>query len=104
MGKIVVYTSMSYAVDTADQGAAAQSERVRAYCARLGAAMSFALPEMIAAGFPKLREWVSSSPRLAHLGHYFDRLEKMRRHVRSPEGEEMLTQGSEAPATELSVP
>jgi oligoendopeptidase F len=103
MGKVVVYAAMSYAVDTADQAAAAQSDRVRTAAARLGAAMSFAVPEMIAAGFPKLREWVSSSPRLAHLGHYFDRLEKMQSHVRSPEVEEVLTQVSDPLATALSV-
>jgi oligoendopeptidase F len=103
MGKVVVYTSMSYAVDTADQWAAARSDRVRTVAARLGAAMSFALPEMIAAGFPKLREWVSTSPRLAHLGHYFDRLEKMQSHVRSSEVEELLTQVSDPLNTALSV-
>jgi oligoendopeptidase F len=103
MGKVVVYASMSYAVDTADQTAAARSDRVRTAGARLGAAMSFAVPEMIATGFPKLREWVSTSPRLAHLGHYFDRLEKKQSHVRSPEVEEVLTQVSDPLATALSV-
>jgi oligoendopeptidase F len=103
MGKVFVYTSMSYAVDTGDQVAAARSDRVRTAAARLGAAMSFAIPEMIATGFPKLREWVSSSPRLAHLGHHFDRLEKMQDHVRSPEVEEVLTQVSDPLATALSV-
>ncbi len=103
MGKVVVYTTMSYAVDTGDQAAGARSDRVRTAAARLGAAMSFAVPEMIATGFPKLREWVSSSPRLAHLGHYVDRVEKMQRHVRSPEVEEILTQASDPLATALSV-
>jgi oligoendopeptidase F len=103
MGKVFVYTSMSYAVDTGDQAAGARSDRARTAAARLGAAMSFAVPEMIAAGFPKLREWVSTSPRLAHLGHYIDRLEKMQSHVRSPEVEEVLTQVSDPLATALSV-
>ena len=103
MGKVFVYTTMSYAVDTGDQAAGARADRARTAAARLGAAMSFAVPEMIAVGFPKLREWVSSSPRLAHLGHHFDRLEKMQSHVRSPEVEEVLTQVSDPLATALSV-
>ncbi|HEV2036068.1 MAG TPA: oligoendopeptidase F [Candidatus Dormibacteraeota bacterium] len=103
MGKVFVYTSMSYAVDTGDQAAGARSDRARTVAARLGATMSFAVPEMIATGFPKLREWVSTSPRLAHLGHYVDRLEKMQSHVRSPEVEEVLTQVSDPLATALSV-
>ena len=103
MGKVVVYASMAYAVDTSDQAAAARSDRVRTTAARLGTAMSFAVPEMIATGFPKLRGWVSASPRLAHLGHYVDRLERMQNHVRSSEVEEVLTQVSDPLATALSV-
>jgi oligoendopeptidase F len=103
MGKVFVYTTMSYAVDTGDQAAGARADRARTAAARLGAAMSFAAPEMIAVGFPKLREWVSTTPRLAHLGHHFDRLEKMQSHVRSPEVEEVLTQVSDPLSTALSV-
>jgi oligoendopeptidase F len=103
MGKVTVYATMSYSVDASDQAAAARADRARTTYAQLGAAMSFAIPEMISIGFPKLREWVSSSPRLAHLGHFVDRLEKVQRHVRSPEVEELLTQASDPLATALSV-
>src|SRR5260370_26701785 len=65
--------------------------------------MSFARPEMIAIGFRKLREWVAKSPRLAHLRHYFDRLEKLRGHVRSAEVEEILTQVSDPLASAVSA-
>jgi len=103
MGKVTVYASMSYAVDSADQQAAARSDRARTTYTQLGAAMSFAIPEMISIGFPKLREWVASSARLEHLGHHFDRLEKMQAHVRSPEVEEVLTQASDPLTTAISV-
>ncbi len=103
MGKVTVYTTMSYSVDSADQAAAARADRARTTNAQLGAAMSFAIPEMISIGFPKLREWVGTSPRLAHLGHFVDRLEKMQSHVRSPEVEEVLTQASDPLASALSV-
>lgn len=103
MGKVIVYATMSYSVDATDQSAAARADRARSTYARLGAAMSFAVPEMIAIGFPKLREWVATSPRLKHLGHFLDRLEKLRSHVRSPEVEQLLSQASDPLATALSV-
>jgi oligoendopeptidase F len=103
MGKVTVYATMSYSVNASDQAAGARSDRARTTNAQLGAAMSFAIPEMISMGFPKLREWVSSSPRLAHLGHFVDRLEKLHSHVRSPEVEQLLSQVSDPLATALSV-
>ena len=103
MGKVIVYSTMSYSVDATDQVAAARADRARTTYAQLGAAMAFAVPEMIAVGFPKLREWVASSPRLKHLGHFVDRLEKLQSHVRSPEVEELLSQASDPLATALSV-
>jgi len=103
MGKVIVYTTMSYSVDATDQAAAGRADRARTTYAQLGAAMAFAVPEMISIGFPKLRKWVASSPRVAHLGHYVDRLEKLQSHVRSPEVEELLSQASDPLATALSV-
>ena len=92
MAKVVVYTSMSYSVDVGDQEAAARSDRARSVAAQLGAAAAFAVPEMLDIGLPKLRQWVAKSPRLSHLGHYFDRLDKLQKRIRSAEVEELLTQ------------
>jgi oligoendopeptidase F len=103
MGKVMVYSTMSYSVDTGDQAGLARTDRARSIAARLGAATSFALPEMISIGIPKLRGWVGTSPRLAHLGHYFDRIEKLQKHIRSAEVEEILNQVSDPLATALSV-
>jgi oligoendopeptidase F len=103
MAKLQVYTSMEYSCDVGDQGAASRADRVRSTSAQLSAAMSFSLPEMIAIGFPKLREWVDTSPRLSHLGHYFDRIEKLREHIRPPEVEELLSQVTDSLATALSA-
>src|SRR5260221_610177 len=69
----------------------------------LGMRQSYDLPEMIAIGFPKLREWVVASPRLAHLSHYLDRLERLQAHLRSPEVEEILTQVSDPLASAVSA-
>ncbi|HYR50848.1 MAG TPA: oligoendopeptidase F [Candidatus Eisenbacteria bacterium] len=103
MGKVLVYSTMSYSVDTGNQASLGRSDRARSIAAQLGAATAFALPEMIALGIPKLRGWVESSPRLAHLGHYFDRVEKLQQHIQSAEVEEVLTQASDPLATALSV-
>jgi oligoendopeptidase F len=103
MGKVMVYSTMSYSVDTGNQVALARADRARSVAAQLGAATAFALPEMIAIGISKQREWVTSSPRLAHLGHYFDRIEKLHKHIRSAEVEEILNQVSDPLATALSV-
>ena len=103
IGKVMVYTTMAYSVDTGDQTALARTDRARSVAAQLGAATSFALPEMIAIGIPKLREWMKTSPKLAHLSHYFDRIEKLQEHIRSAEVEEILNQVSDPLATALSV-
>src|SRR5450756_1935444 len=91
MGKVMVYTTMSYSVDTGNQAALARVDRARSVAAQLGAATAFALPEMIGFGIPKLREWVATSPRLAHLGHYFDRLEILQSRIRSAEVEKAVS-------------
>ena len=103
MGKVSIYATMSYSVDANNQAAAARADRTRTVYAQLGSAMAFAIPEMISIGFPKLRQWVAGTPRLAHLGHYVDRLEKIHDHVRSPEVEELLTQASDPLSTAISV-
>ena len=103
MAKVMVYSTMAYSCDVGDQDAAARADRARSVAAQLGAAASFAVPEMLALGLPKLREWVASSPRLSHLGHYFDRLEKLQKRIRSAEVEELLTQVSDPLASALSV-
>ncbi len=103
MGKVMVYSTMSYSVDTGDQAALGRSDRTRSVAAQLGGATSFALPEMIAIGIPKLREWVATSPRLTHLGHYFDRVDRLRPRIRSAEVEEVLTQASDPLASALTV-
>jgi oligoendopeptidase F len=103
MAKLTVYTTMAYSVDVGDTQAAARVDRLRSVGAQLGAATSFAIPEMLGIGLPKLRGWVKEERRLAHLGHYFDRLERLEKRVRSAEVEELLTQVSDPLATALSV-
>jgi len=103
MAKVMVYSMMAYSVDVGNQESAARADRARSTAAQLGSAAAFAIPEMLQIGLPKLREWVGSAPRLSYLGHYFDRLEKLRKRIRSAEVEELLTAVSDPLATALSV-
>lgn len=103
MGKLSVYAMMSYSVDVTNQAGSARVDRSRTAASQLSAAMSFALPEMIAIGLPRLRGWVASSARLSHLGHYFDRLDTLKSHVRSAEVEEVLMQASDPLASAISA-
>ncbi|HEB66045.1 MAG TPA: oligoendopeptidase F [Chloroflexi bacterium] len=90
LGKLFVYAGMSFAVDTADQEAAARRERVQSLAARFYAAVSFVNPELIAIGFDTLRAWMKENPRLAVYAHAFDELERQQAHVRSAEVEALL--------------
>jgi oligoendopeptidase F len=103
MAKVQVYCNMEYSCDVGDQDAAARTDRARSVAAQLHAAMSFAVPEMIGIGFPKLRQLVASTPRLSHLGHHFERLEKLSSHVRPPEVEEVLAQVADPLSSALAV-
>jgi len=90
VGRLYVYAAMSYAVDTADQQAAARRGRIQALAARLQAAAAFSGPELIDIGFETLRRWMQEFPPLAVYAHYFDVLERRRAHIRSQEVEALL--------------
>ena len=90
MGKINVYASNAYSVNTLDQDAAARNGQGRSLMAKFGAATAFFDPELMQIGFPRLRQWMKDKPELAFFAHYVDKLEKRRAHVRSGEVEEVL--------------
>lgn len=90
MGKINVYASNAYSVDTLDQAAAARSGQARSLMAQFGAATAFFDPELMQIGFPTLRKWTNEVPSLAFFAHYVDKLEKRQAHVRSGEVEQVL--------------
>jgi oligoendopeptidase F len=90
MGKINVYASNAYAVDTHDQDAAARNGQGRSLMAKYGAATAFFDPELMQIGFPRLRQWMQDEPGLAFFAHYVDKLEKRQAYVRSGEVEEVL--------------
>jgi len=90
MGKIGVYASNAYSVNTLDQDAAARNGQARSLSAKFSAAIAFFDPELMKIGFPKLRQWMQENPRLAFFAHYVDKLERRQAHVRSDEIEEVM--------------
>ncbi len=103
MGKILVYATLHYTVDTQDQQAAAMNDRARGLFSRAMAAAAFAEPEILAIGMGTLRQWMQQQPKLAIYEHYFDRLYRRKEHVRSPEVEELLSRVMDPFRTAASV-
>ncbi len=90
MGKINVYASNAYAVNTLDQAAAARNGQGRSLVAKLQAATAFFDPELMQIGFSKLRQWMHDNPELKFFTFYVDKLEKRQAYVRSGEVEQVL--------------
>ncbi|HFQ92793.1 MAG TPA: oligoendopeptidase F [Anaerolineae bacterium] len=87
---VFIYASLNYSVNTTDQTWAARAGRARSLFGQAQAALAFAEPEMLDIGFDTLRQWLTEDSRLAHYGHYLDRLEREQAHIRSAEVEEVL--------------
>lgn len=90
MGKLYVYASSNYSVETTNQAAAARNDRARGLFGQTMAATAFARPELLAIGFDTLRQWLAADERLAPYAHFLDRLERQQAHVRSAEVEQLL--------------
>lgn len=90
--RVFMYAMMFAVADTGDLAAAARLDRARNLVTRVSAALSFAEPEMLEIGVDRLREWARNSDRLAIYDHHFDALGRRRRHVRSAEVEELLSE------------
>lgn len=96
IGKVYVYASMFYEVDTSDQAAKSKHDRAMGLFGQTMGTIAFIEPEMIAIGFPTLREWLQAEPELAIYEHYIAELERRQAHVRSAEVEQVLGMVSDA--------
>lgn len=88
--KLYVYAGMFSETDTADSEAVAREARVRGLYARVMSTFAFAEPELLQIPAEILTKFRQSEPRLAHLGQYFDQLERRKPHIRSAEVEALL--------------
>ena len=96
LGKVYVYASLTYSVNTNDQDAAGRNDQGRGWFGKAIAATAFAEPELLTIGFDTLRHWMADEPQLAPYAHYFERLEKQKAHIRSAEVEEVLGMARDA--------
>ena len=92
---VMVYASLSSAVDATDQEALARAGQGHSTLVRLNAATAFMNPELMTIGFDTLRDWMTKDDRLSQLGHFIDELEREKQHVRSDEVEQVLALAGE---------
>ena len=97
--KIFLYASLGSAVDNSDQAAQARAVQARGKYARLQATTAFVEPELIAIGFPTLKEWCQQDQDVALYKTYFEQLERKQTKVRSFEVENVLAMASEPMST-----
>jgi oligoendopeptidase F len=88
--KIIVYADNASAVDKTDQAAAARVGQKESLEAQFQSAVAFFKPELVAVGFERLRGWMQTTPELAFLAHFVDRLEVLQAHIRSGEVEQAM--------------
>lgn len=87
---VQIYAGMSYAVDTRNQAAAANSGRVETLIGQMQGAVAFVEPELLAIGSATLEGWMQAELRLAVYRHSIADLFRKQDHVRSAEVEELL--------------
>jgi oligoendopeptidase F len=96
VGKVHVYASMFYAVNTADQEAAARNDQAQGMFGQAMATVAFVEPELIAIGQKTLNQWLAANEEMSQYAHYFETLFKKQEHVRSAEVEQVLGLVSDA--------
>lgn len=103
LGRLFTYAQMGFDVDTGDQAAAGLRERAIGLYTRLGAAVAFAEPELLAMGAAQLDTLIAAEPELARYRHYLDNLRRRAPHIRSGEVERLLAQAGEPLSTPYSA-
>lgn len=92
--RINVYAYLRRAEDATNANSAALADRAGNLGSALGAAAAYIEPEILALDPDTLAGYIQSEPGLAAYQHYFDKLGRMREHVRSAEVEELMAQAA----------
>jgi oligoendopeptidase F len=90
VSKVLMYASVSRAVDTTDQTATQMEGQAYALYGQALAAVSYLEPELLAVGEATLHEWLAASPALTVYRHYIENLLRKQATIRSAEVEELL--------------
>ncbi len=92
--RINVYAYLRRAEDATNATSAALADRAGNLGSALGAAAAYIEPEILALDPETLAGYITSEPGLAAYQQYFDKLGRMREHVRSAEVEELMAQAA----------
>lgn len=87
---VLVYAGLGHATDASDEAAGAREQRSWALYARLGEAIAFAEPELLALGADRLRALPGEHERLRVYAFELQRLLDRAEHLRSAEVEDLL--------------
>src|SRR5207248_6022385 len=89
------WAMMFHLPDMNNQEAIARFGQAQSLYGRVGAAVAFFEPEILAIGPERLKKMVEEAPGLREYQHYFDKLETRREHTRSAEVESVLAEASD---------
>ncbi len=96
LNHIMLYASMMSSGDQTDQANTAREQRASWLATQVEVATAFFQPELLAISGDTFDRYVEQEPLLIPYRHYFDKLNRMRGHVRSVEVEEVLAWSHEA--------
>ena len=82
--KLIVYASMSNAVDTTDQEASKRNNQAQSMAARVFASVAFFDPELLTIGKETLDQWLTKEAGLTEMQHYVDSLFRRQAHAVQP--------------------
>lgn len=103
VGKIFVWGYLPSSADTTDLEAIGRRDRSSGVSGQISAALAFAEPEIIAIGYETIQEWVAAEARLTTYSHYFDRVNKAAKYVKSAEVEQVLGSLSDVFSTMIAT-
>lgn len=101
--KAMVYSGLDQSTNMGDPETTARAGQGRSLAARLTAARSFEIPELLGIGFEVLDRWAEENDDLAIYKQFFRNLSRQAAHFRSAEVEELLAMASE-PLPESTPP
>jgi oligoendopeptidase F len=106
VGRVLEYAWLRRSEDATNTHYGEMTDRAIGLAARIDAASSFVAPEVAALSDDLLAAWQAEEPALGQFHHELRRITRRRRHIRSPEVEEVLARATEvaaAPYTTHSV-
>ena len=90
-GKISQYASFSVDIDTKNQEAAANLQKVQISLAKYSTAVAWISPEILSIPLETLRKWIKETPELKPYGFSVEDLFRQQQHVLSEDKEQLLS-------------